>query len=946
MPMEERSAPAAPCFFTRVDLSDELGQRLMRLQKRRENRRESKGEAVSEWWDEGDFTVGNDGVSSQAEEEEEKEEFVLAPAEQELAAQMAAMGLPTNLGGGMKKQARTSKTKRRRDAKKIALSTPLAAAPSPAPSKLANPLQASDTTSFPEPVARTSDGSPWQPVWDSEYGAFYWCNTETLESQWEVPDGLETYAAALYAFERQEGSDAAVEPVEGVEINERPGLQDARGGNLEAPLIGGLFGVVRERSEGKVFNECSVHQPGSLNGGSRSNEGQGRDEANEVAGNGGSKNRHGTGPGGMRSRLEERSPAEGLSGNLKSFESIAGATRQETRPAVQSFELRGRPRPCGTHIRFGDESDASASMSENGAIENGSLGSKPVLRSDVKEEAIDMMEVDDPMDVDSYGGVEKRGRSWINRSEIGGAPVRVVGENEKGRALGKGGVLDNGKHSVPALERKSDVRGESAADVSEAVRQDVTAAQKATTADPEETTDVGRNGSSVFTDNAAVWKGESNASMEAVAEKRATGAFEGGALLRLETGGAVLDEKRATVLGDSLLEAARERLHKGTEPTADFAAESNGTYGTHAQATVVDGLIREAGPAVKMNATIVAEATANTEGTVEGEAASQLDAEGSDAPASLTIRRNSLDGLKAAQVEKLTSSATPPLTSPEPSMVERKGSTYRVTSLPEPEASVLLKSEGARTTASVLTSAPAPRADVGAGGDAGGAVLVASASGREKPADVGQKYWFQRYRLFSKFDQGVRLDPEGWYSVTPEAIAVHHAKRCARRVVIDAFAGVGGNAIQMATTADWVIAVDLDPGRLALAEHNAGVYGVRDKIEFVAGDFLRLAPTLRADALFLSPPWGGPEYSLVETYDLDTMLEPVSGVELFKAALQVTSNIALFLPRNVDVKQLQELAWLASPPLPCEIESNYLCGKLKCITAYYGDLVVPPSQDR
>jgi hypothetical protein len=26
-----------------------------------------------------------------------------------------------------------------------------------------------------------------------------------------------------------------------------------------------------------------------------------------------------------------------------------------------------------------------------------------------------------------------------------------------------------------------------------------------------------------------------------------------------------------------------------------------------------------------------------------------------------------------------------------------------------------------------------------------------------------------------------------------------------------------------------------------------------------------------------------------------------------------------------------------------QIESNYLCGKLKCITAYYGDLVIPPS---
>ena len=30
------------------------------------------------------------------------------------------------------------------------------------------------------------------------------------------------------------------------------------------------------------------------------------------------------------------------------------------------------------------------------------------------------------------------------------------------------------------------------------------------------------------------------------------------------------------------------------------------------------------------------------------------------------------------------------------------------------------------------------------------------------------KYWAQRYRLFSVYDEGVRLDPESWYSVTPE----------------------------------------------------------------------------------------------------------------------------------------------------------------------------------
>lgn len=46
---------------------------------------------------------------------------------------------------------------------------------------------------------------------------------------------------------------------------------------------------------------------------------------------------------------------------------------------------------------------------------------------------------------------------------------------------------------------------------------------------------------------------------------------------------------------------------------------------------------------------------------------------------------------------------------------------------------------------------------------------------------------------------GIQLDEEGWFSVTPEEIAARQARRCAGvGVVIDAFAGVGGNAIQFA----------------------------------------------------------------------------------------------------------------------------------------------------
>jgi len=60
------------------------------------------------------------------------------------------------------------------------------------------------------------------------------------------------------------------------------------------------------------------------------------------------------------------------------------------------------------------------------------------------------------------------------------------------------------------------------------------------------------------------------------------------------------------------------------------------------------------------------------------------------------------------------------------------------------------------------------------------------------------KYWCQRYTLFSRFDDGVKMDEEGWFSVTPEAIAQHQAIRCASDTIIDCFTGVGGNSIQFA----------------------------------------------------------------------------------------------------------------------------------------------------
>ncbi|KDN45131.1 hypothetical protein RSAG8_05046, partial [Rhizoctonia solani AG-8 WAC10335] len=107
-----------------------------------------------------------------------------------------------------------------------------------------------------------------------------------------------------------------------------------------------------------------------------------------------------------------------------------------------------------------------------------------------------------------------------------------------------------------------------------------------------------------------------------------------------------------------------------------------------------------------------------------------------------------------------------------------------------------------------------------------------------------KKYFAQRHRFFSLYDDGCLLDEEGWYSVTPEKIALQIAERCRCDTVVDAFCGVGGNAIAFAQTCERVIALDISPTRLAIARHNAVIYGVADRIDFILGDYVSFARSL------------------------------------------------------------------------------------------------------
>ncbi len=61
-------------------------------------------------------------------------------------------------------------------------------------------------------------------------------------------------------------------------------------------------------------------------------------------------------------------------------------------------------------------------------------------------------------------------------------------------------------------------------------------------------------------------------------------------------------------------------------------------------------------------------------------------------------------------------------------------------------------------------------------------------------------------------------------------------------------------------------------------------------------------PNPAIDAVFLSPPWGGTGYNLLNEYTLD-LIFPDFGLLIAKS-LQFSSNLMLFLPRNTSVDDL------------------------------------------
>ena len=167
-----------------------------------------------------------------------------------------------------------------------------------------------------------------------------------------------------------------------------------------------------------------------------------------------------------------------------------------------------------------------------------------------------------------------------------------------------------------------------------------------------------------------------------------------------------------------------------------------------------------------------------------------------------------------------------------------------------------------------------------------------------------------------------------WHGFSTIARHIANAASADKVILIDCFAGVGGNVIAFAQSERWkrVYAIEKDPRVLACAKHNAEIYGVQDKISWYEGDCFEilkneLAEISKQSIFFASPPWGGKptllrsaRYGALLTiagpgYRSDTVfnlakMQPYALTDLLASFRQLTKDVALYLPRSSDVRQL------------------------------------------
>ena len=163
-----------------------------------------------------------------------------------------------------------------------------------------------------------------------------------------------------------------------------------------------------------------------------------------------------------------------------------------------------------------------------------------------------------------------------------------------------------------------------------------------------------------------------------------------------------------------------------------------------------------------------------------------------------------------------------------------------------------------------------------------------------------------RISAAGKFTDAHRLilDREAVEQATAEPVARWTARRFeGARLVADLGCGAGGDALALAEVAH-VLAVDLDPARVAMARANAAIRGLTPDLEVREGDALAPLPS-EVDAVWLDP---------ARRDDSGRTLDPDAWSPALSEALRVASTVA-----RAGIKAAPGLDLMHAPE-GCEVE--------------------------
>jgi hypothetical protein len=184
-----------------------------------------------------------------------------------------------------------------------------------------------------------------------------------------------------------------------------------------------------------------------------------------------------------------------------------------------------------------------------------------------------------------------------------------------------------------------------------------------------------------------------------------------------------------------------------------------------------------------------------------------------------------------------------------------------------------------------------------------------------------------RAKAALKFEHGLRMwvEPTAIEQATSESVARHKALRFVCPLVVDLCAGIGGDALALATRSE-VLAIDRDQGMCRRLRYNASVYGRADRLLPVRARAEEFA-TPAAAWLHLDPDRRAKGHERARSLE-----EYAPGPDFWKsAARQVAAGAIKLGPASDFAKHF------AGPEY--EVELISLRGECKEATVWFGELV-------